>query len=185
LDSQNSASATFPEFVVRLVLVALILSLGLNVPATADPLEDGAVAYNREDYASALRLWAPLAEEGDAEAQYSLGVLYHLGQGVPQDYAQAFGWYRKATAQGFAAAQYQLGNMYFAGTGVPQDYAAAMSWYRKAAAQQVPYAQRAIGFMYENGLGVPANYDEAMRWYSMAGESEGNIGATGRGPGKR
>jgi TPR repeat protein len=159
-------------FVVKLVLIALILFLGLNAPVTAGPLEDGVIAYGRGDYASALRLWAPLAAEGNVDAEYSLGVLYHLGLGVPQDYAEALGWYSKAIAQGSAAAQYQLGNMYVAGTGVPQDYVVAMSWYRKAAAQKAPYALRAIGSMYENGLGVAENYDEAMRWYRRAEESE-------------
>jgi TPR repeat protein len=60
-------------------------------------------AYNRGDYSTALKEWQPLAEQGDANAQYNLGKLYYHGWGVPQDYGQARDWYRKAAAQGYSA----------------------------------------------------------------------------------
>ena len=85
--------------------------------------------------ATALRLWRPLAEQGDADAQYSLGVTYANGRGVPQDYAEAVRWYRKAADQGLASAQNNLGLMYDNGQGVPQDYAEAVKWYNLAAAR--------------------------------------------------
>jgi TPR repeat protein len=65
----------------------------------------------------------PIAEQGDASAQYNLGVMYANGYGVPQDYAEAVRWYRLAAGQGNAKAQYNLGLMYYNGEGVPQDYA--------------------------------------------------------------
>ena len=80
-------------------------------------------AYESKDYATALKLWRPLAEQGDAQAQYNLGIMYDNGQGVPQDDAEAVKWYRKAAEQGIAKAQYNLGVMYANGRGVPQDYA--------------------------------------------------------------
>ena len=97
----------------------------LAVPANAGPFEDGLVAYQRGDYATALKFWRPLAEKGNASAQYNLGVMHANGRGVPQDYAQAVKWYRMAVEQGLAEAQSNLGNMYDNGWGVPQDGAEA------------------------------------------------------------
>jgi TPR repeat protein len=75
----------------------------------------------------------PLAEQGNAEAQSLLGLLYELGWGVPQDYAEESKWVRRAAEQGNAQNQLVLGAMYDEGKGVPQDYAEAPKWYRSAA----------------------------------------------------
>jgi hypothetical protein len=75
------------------------------------------------------------AEQGDAEAQYNLGMLYYEAHGVTQDYATARQWWEQAAAQGNAAAQYYLSVLYDKGQGVPQDYATARQWFEKAAAQ--------------------------------------------------
>ncbi len=88
----------------------------------------GLDAYNQGDYATALKEWRPLAEQGDATAQFNLGFLYDKGLGVPQDYAQARDWYRKAAAQGLQGGQYYLGRLYARGQGVPQDYVQAHMW---------------------------------------------------------
>ena len=98
-------------------------------------LSIGLTAYNSGDYATALREWKPLAEQGDADAQSNLGLLYRKGRGVPQDYKTAVKWFRLATEQGNASAQYNLGVMYDNGYGVPQDYKTAVKWYRLAAEQ--------------------------------------------------
>ncbi|MCH8098520.1 MAG: sel1 repeat family protein [Proteobacteria bacterium] len=81
-----------------LALIAALctgVTLGLTAPAWAG-VDEGVVAYNRGDYATALREWRPLAEQGDAEAQFNLGLMYYKGRGVPQDYAEAVKWYRLA-----------------------------------------------------------------------------------------
>jgi TPR repeat protein len=75
------------------------------------------------------------AKQGDAVAQFNLGVAYDYGKDVPQDHAQAVNWYRKAAVQGLASAQYNLGLAYDYGEGVPQDHVQAVNWYRKAAEQ--------------------------------------------------
>ena len=85
------------------------------------------------------------AEQGDAEAQFNLGIMYHNGQGVPQDHAEAARWYRKAAEQGDADAQFNLGLMYHNGQGVPQDHAEAARWSRKAAEQGHAGAQFNLG----------------------------------------
>ncbi len=75
----------------------------------------GDAAYQRGDYATAIRELRPLAEQGNANAQFRLGVVYRKGRGVPQDYAEAMGWWRKAAEQGYATAQYYLGVTYHTG----------------------------------------------------------------------
>ena len=107
------------------------------------------------------------AEQGDAEAQYILGAMYYMGQGVPQDYAEEVKWYRLSADQGHAAAQYNLGVSYHRGQGVPQDYVEAMKWYRLAADQGYAEAQYNLGLMYGKGEGVPQDYVEAYAWLSV------------------
>ncbi len=72
-------------------LVLLAILWGLTAPAWAG-YKEGAAAYQRGDYATALQEFKPLAEQGDAEAQNFLGLMYELGRGVPQDYAEAVKW---------------------------------------------------------------------------------------------
>ena len=118
--------------VVRLLLLGTILCWPLLV--TAD-FKDGVTAYERGDYAAAYRAWRPLAEQGNARAQYNLGIMYANGQGVPEDDVQAARWYRMAAEQGYASAQYNLGIMYVYGQGVPEDDVQAHVWFSLAAAQ--------------------------------------------------
>ncbi len=92
-------------------------------------------AYQRGDHATALRLWRPLAEQGLAEAQSNLGIMYRKGRGVAQDYAEAVKWFRLAAEQGNAEAQSILGAMYREGQGVPQDYVQAHMWFNLAASR--------------------------------------------------
>ena len=74
------------------------------------------------------------AEQGDAEAQFNLGLKYDRGEGIAQDYAEAARWYRMAAEQGDVDAQFNLGLMYFDGQGVAQDLAEAYAWIGTAAA---------------------------------------------------
>ena len=102
--------------------ITLVLSIVCFVaPAWADDYKAGMAAYTRGDYATALREWQPMAEQGDAAVQYNLGLLYHNGMGAPQDYVQARKWYEKAAIQGHAYAQASLGTLYQNGQGGPQD----------------------------------------------------------------
>ena len=90
-------------------------------------------AIDRGDYATALNISLPLAEQGNAHAQYNLGRMYGDGLGVPQDYAEAVKWYLKAAEQGDADAQNIIGFMYDKGQGVSQDYVQAYMWLNLAA----------------------------------------------------
>ena len=98
-------------------------------------LGGGYQSYLKGDYDAAYEEWLPLAELGDIEAQFNLGVMYDEGAGVDKDLVAAAGWYRKAAEQGFVDAQSNLGMMYYHGQGVPCDYKKASSWFRKAASQ--------------------------------------------------
>src|SRR6516162_11000778 len=86
-----------------LIIVLLLTASGSDV--SAGPLEDGIAAYQRGDFAAALRLFQPLAEQGDASAQSNLGVMYEQGRGVAQNYREAMRWFRLAAMQGDASAQ--------------------------------------------------------------------------------
>ena len=108
------------------------------------------------------------AEQGYANAQYNLGLMYKNGDGVVQDYAEAVKWYRLAAEQGYANAQYNLGLMYKNGDGVVQDYAEAVKLYRLAAAQGDAYAQNNLGVMYGYGQGVLQDNILSHMWYNIA-----------------
>ena len=143
------------------------------LPTAAQTFDESLAAYDRGDYATAHRGFRNLAEQGDANAQYALGVMFDTGEGVPQDYAEALKWYRRAAEQGNDDAQNSLGNMFDSGEGVPQDYAEAMRWYRRAAEQGNAKAQFNLGVMFHSGEGVPQDYAEAVRLYRLAAE-QGN-----------
>ncbi|MDA0228653.1 MAG: tetratricopeptide repeat protein [Proteobacteria bacterium] len=97
--------------------------------------DDGVAAYAAGDYATAYRQWFPHAEQGDAKAQYNLGVIYANGKGVPKNDIEAIRWYREAAAQGHAGGQFGLGSGYFLGRGVPENYVQAYMWLALAKAQ--------------------------------------------------
>jgi hypothetical protein len=90
------------------------------------------VAYDRANYATALKIWLPLAQQGDAAAQTYVGEIYEKGLGLDANYALAAEWYRRAAEQGYSRAQIDLGYLYESGLGVPRDIVTAMNWYRKA-----------------------------------------------------
>ena len=138
--------------------------------AAVSGYQEGAQAYAQGDYDTAMRELRPLAEQGNADAQSKLGVMYAEGRGVPEDDKEAARWFRKAAEQGYAKAQHNLGFMYNNGRGVPEDYKEAARWFRMAAEQGDAKAQSNLGWMYAEGRGVPEDYKEAARWYRMAAE---------------
>jgi len=161
---------------IALIVVGVVLSIA--PVATAGPFEDGIAAYQRGDFATALKLWRPLAEQGNAQAQNQVGDMYSSGKGVDQDYNKAVTWYRKAADQGYAPGQLNLGSMYLTGRGVTQDYSEAVKWFRKAADQGNVYGQGFLGMAYDKGEGVAQDYKEAARWYRLAAE-QGEAAAQG------
>ena len=104
--------------------------------AWADTLEQqfqqGLTAYEQSNYQTAFKLWLPLAEQGDAQAQGGLGMMYERGLGVKQDDFKAVNWYRKAAEQGYGGAQVMLGFSYLSGKGVQVNKSLAKEWFGKA-----------------------------------------------------
>lgn len=132
-------------------------------------LQEGINAYRYGNFAVALKELKPLAEKGDAKAQWYLGNMYSDGNGVTQSHKKAASWYRKAAEQGNAAAQFSFGVMCERGIGVPKSDKQAASWYHKAAELGYAEAQYTLGVMYENGRGaVGKDLVQAYKWFSLA-----------------
>jgi uncharacterized protein len=146
--------------------------------AAAGPFENAVAAYQRGDYATALKLWHLLAENGDADAQFHLGVMYESGQGVLRNDADAIKWYRQAAEQDDAVAQFNLGIMYANG-GAP-NYAEAAPWYRLAANHGLAGAQFNLGMMYVEGQGVPRDDVQAYMWLDLAASQLPALGTNQR-----
>lgn len=113
-------------------LMSLTLLLA-TATASAQSLEEqmrtAAGGYERKDYAAAVAIWRPLAEQGNAEAQTLLGAMCWSGEGVPRDHAEAAKWYLRAAQQGYARAQNDIGFMYGFGEGIPpHDDVEAYKW---------------------------------------------------------
>ena len=156
-----------------LILPVLLLTLLVGNPAFSADFQKGMDAFDKEDYATALREWKPLAEQGYALAQNNLGVMYEKGQGVSQNYKTAVKWYTLAAEQGYAFAQSNLGQIYDKGEGVSQNYKTAVKWYTLAAEQGYALAQFNLGVMYDKGEGVIQDYVRAHMWGNL-GASNGN-----------
>lgn len=101
-----------------LIWVCCLLLGGISLPVFAG-YDEGWEALLQKDYATALREWQPLAEQGDPRAQYQLAVLYLRGRGVPQDYAEAAKWLRKAAEQADDVAHSALASCMRRGLALP------------------------------------------------------------------
>lgn len=123
----------FPLTFTSRLTVGLLLCAALAGRATADPMQDGLTASQRGDFAVAYCLWRPLADQGDAEAQYHLAWLYANGQGLRQDPRSAADWWHKAAQQGHIDAQAALGSAYLKGRGRSKDEQKAVHWLASAA----------------------------------------------------
>jgi len=127
----------------------------------------GLVAAENEDYSTAVALWTPLADEGDARAQFRLGELYHEGLGVNPDIAKAMQWYLQAAVQGHAEAQNNLGIIYDDGDEVRENFRIAMKWYLLAAEQGDPGAQFNLGSIYREEESVQ-DFTRAYMWWGIS-----------------
>ena len=116
-----------------LFFTAALLSATAAGPAAADLLADGAAAYEAGDYGEAAKAWRPLAEGGDAMAQFNLGLLHETGRGAVEDPAQAAAWYERAALQGVTQAQFNLALLHQTGRGVAKDGTEALYWLEVAA----------------------------------------------------
>ena len=112
----------------------------------------GREASKSGDFKTALVQWKPLAEQGDAKAQFSVGLMYDQGHGVLQNHETAAKWITLAAEQAYVNAQCNLGVMYHNGEGVPQDDKIAAQWFTLAAEQGHAQAQTNLAFLYDAKL---------------------------------
>lgn len=153
---------------IALVFVACaFVALALAAPAGAG-WDEGMAAFERDDYERALSEFQALADQGDADGQVGLALMYAEGYGVVQDHVEAARWYRLAAQQGNAAGQFKLGDLYLQGLGVAEDYVEAALWIDRAARQGYLEAQLNIAVMHALGEGVPVDLVQAYAWFALA-----------------
>jgi uncharacterized protein len=163
-------------------IVALLLAAGA---AWAGPFEDGLAAYQRADFAAAIKSYRVAAANGSAQAEMKLGAMYAVGLGVIRDEGEAFRWYGLAAAQGYADAQTNIGLRYATGQGVTLNYLEAVRWLRLAAKQDHPVAQFALGTLYASGEGVAQDFVRAYMWFDIgaaSGDPDGTKNREGIAP---
>jgi uncharacterized protein len=162
------------------VFLALLVvaSLRLALPAAAGELDEAVAAAHRGEYAAALKRLAPLAEKGDARAQFDIGFMHAYGWGFQRNPAEAIAWYRKAADQGLGVAQHFLGLAYVNGEGVRPNEEEAARWFSRAAAQGFASSQYMLGLMLLDGRGLVRDVVQGYAWIVMAGQ--GGVRAAGR-----
>jgi hypothetical protein len=161
---------------VKYFALSALLTFGHASNLRADQLSDAMRAYNAGDFARAATLYKPLADNGNAVAQYHMGMLYSQGLTLEPDYPVALQWFMMAADANNADAQRELGQMYQAGRGVRQNYKQAIKWFRLAAEQDNANAQFQMGQMSAAGTGIPKDFKLAEYWYRKAA-SQGNAAA--------
>lgn len=165
---QSIATISNPARLAKAVLLLAVWFVPATNPAIAATYEEGKQAYLGKDYARALAILKPLAENGDSRAQIMLGLMYDYGHGVPETPAESLKWYRMAAEQGAPLAQHDVGVKYSLGKGVRQNYPEAARWWQKAAAAGVPDSQFNLGLMYYRGTGLERDYNRAAEWFEQA-----------------
>lgn len=152
----------------------LIQGIGFKIFSETDTVRE-IVIFKKDLY---LRSLKERAKNNDAKAAYTLGYMFHSGEGITRNYGEAVHWYRKAAELKNAQGQVNLGYMYYSGQGVIQDYKEAARWFRKAAELGNTRGQANLGYMYDTGHGVTRNYDKAFLWISKAAEQDDAISLT-------
>ena len=153
------------------LILAMVLIWAMPALAEAD-YQEATDAFDKGDSLTALKEFQSLADDNDASGQYGLGIMYDLGEGVPQSAEQAAKWYQLSAEQGHAGAQNNLGVMYEEGEGVPRNYDEAMRWYRRAAESGNKDAPNNIGVIYMSGVGAIKDSVKAYMWFSVAGKGD-------------
>lgn len=153
-------------------VIALTASPLLPDAALAQDYAAGLDAYDRGEFQQAIEILQPLADAGDARAQYGLGKIYETGGGpVTADPEKAVFWYNKSAQQGVAAAQNNLALMYAEGRGVDQNKPEAFALWEAAARGGHPHAQYNMGLLFYRGEGVERDVSKAAAWFGQAAEN--------------
>jgi hypothetical protein len=150
---------------------AMVLSDKVEPPPPSVRFQKGVKAYDKGDYATAFKIWLPLAQHEDLAAMRNVALLLRTGKGVDRDPARALWFYEEAGSKGFALAQLNAAFMHLEGDGVPKNLEAAAFWFHAAARAGSPIAQYNLAVMYESGTGVEKDMGKALGWYALAARS--------------
>jgi TPR repeat protein len=142
----------------------LALLLAAAAPASAQDVQAGIKAWQKGDVGTAVAIWRPLADRGDADARFNLGQAYRLGRGVPVDLADAQVLYEQAARQGHLDAQTSLGLLQFQNG----NRTSALKWLKAAADAGEPRALLIYGTALFNGDGVTKDPATAYAMVSRA-----------------
>ena len=156
-------------------VMALVIGLCGVTALQGQTLQQSDEAYAKKDYKTAFEGYRKLGNQGNATAQFQLGLMYHQGEGQTKDDTKALFWYRKAADQGNSNAQFNVGLMYHNGEAVAKNEQQAVSWLLKAAQQGHSQAQSNLVIHYFNGLGTPKDLEKAYYWlliYSQPNDAE-------------
>lgn len=156
---------------LKRIIAAALLSI-MPMIVTAQDFDKGLAAAQADDFLTAIQEWKPIAESGDANVQYNLGIIYE----AMQAHTEAAAWYRLAADQGMSVAQSALAYKYLEGQGVVKSFVESLKWYRLAADQGSAEGQRRIGEAYVFGIGVTQDFGEAFKWL-LKSAKQGNAAA--------
>jgi len=152
----------------QITMFAATAFMLLSLAGCGDDFNSGMEALKRKDYAAAMRIWEPIANNGDPRAQYALGQLYYDGLGVPKDRALATSLYVRAADQGYTDAQNDLGWTLVTGEVGQPDLPRGASLVKAAAEKGLVRAEVNLGWIYANGKGLKRDPVAAVRWYEKA-----------------
>jgi len=138
--------------------------------AASKSTDKAMAAIQKGDFKAAMSQLQPLADKGDPDAQFLLGMIYDAGKGVPRDPAKAATWYQKAAEQKHTLGQLFLGVLYLGGEGVAKDAKQALRWFEPAAIAGNDQAQMYVGVMYAQGDGIRQDHEKAIDWLTRSAQ---------------
>lgn len=162
-------------FVLLIVAILAPLVVGVYAPAAQAGYKDGLVLVRQGKWAKAIREFTELAETGHAQSQFSLGLINHLGRGVPKDLAKAYNLYKSSALQDHPPAINNLGMMYLNGEYVEKNPAVAFIMFERASPEHAQ-AKDNLARCFENGWGVEQDLEQAMNFYELAGDGGYKLG---------
>lgn len=154
----------------QLFFTATLACLLLAKPGrlTAQDLLEANDAFDRGEFVTAMEVYEDLAANGEAEAQYRLGLIYEQGLGTDVDFRAASNWYQQAAAQQSLPALAALSQLYLTGQGVIQDFKESLRLNEQAAQQGYAPSQHNLGVAHANGVGTFRDPIKAHMWFNLA-----------------
>lgn len=178
---RNQRGSTLGWGVVLLAVILPVFGIGFLNSAQ---LKKGISLYDKSEFVAAYEILLPMAEQGNAQAQFFLGKMYRYGLGKPADAKRAQKWFdlaikndvvnimKKEARQGVASAQSNLGVMYYEGLGVDRDPQVAAVWNQQSAEQGYAIGQSNYAAQLLHGIGVQKNAEQAAFWYEKAAQQD-------------